>query len=368
MTGAPVRMQLYVLGRVMAGVAAALAVISSIILLIDFVELSRVLGGHLDLGFVELMSLTLLKSPAVILQLAPFVFLFGVLGAFVTLNRSSELVAMRAAGVSAWRFVLPSAGAAFLLGIVTITVINPIAASLNDRFEAQRAVIVLGHSVGSGQDIWLRQGDERSQVVIHARSHDTVGDVVRLKNVSLFIQTLSPTGPLGFSRRVEAAEARLEPGFWRLTDVTEVSPSAGSIHSEQLSIPSMLDHRTAMESFASPGTVAFWRLPATIRAAELAGYSSVRYRLRFQQLLATPLLFSAMSVLAAAFSLRLARLGGLAGLAAVGVGLGFLVFFLNQFCGALGSSEVLPTPLAAWALPALALLTGITLLSYSEDG
>ena len=251
---------------------------------------------------------------------------------------------------------------------MTITVINPIAASLNDRFEARRAVIVLGHSVGSGQDIWLRQGDERSQVVIHARSHDTVGDVVRLKNVSLFVQTLSPTGPLGFSRRVEAAEARLAPGFWRLTDVTEVSPSAGLVHSEQLSIPSMLDHRTAMESFASPGAVAFWRLPATIRAAELAGYSSVRYRLRFQQLLATPLLFSAMSVLAAAFCLRLARLGGLAGLAAVGVGLGFLVFFLNQFCGALGSSEVLPAPLAAWAPPALALLTGVTLLCYSEDG
>jgi lipopolysaccharide export system permease protein len=94
----------------------------------------------------------------------------------------------------------------------------------------------------------------------------------------------------------------------------------------------------------------------------------VGYRLRFQQLLATPLLFSAMSILAAAFSLRLMRLGGLAGLASVGVGLGFLVFFLNQFCGALGSSEVMPAPIAAWAPPILALLAGVTLLCYTEDG
>ncbi len=43
-----------------------------------------------------------------------------------------------------------------------------------------------------------------------------------------------------------------------------------------------------------------------------------------------------MTVLAAAFSLRLMRLGDLAGLAATGVALGFVIFFLSAFCGALG--------------------------------
>ena len=52
-----------------------------------------------------------------------------------------------------------------------------------------------------------------------------------------------------------------------------------------------------------------------MRLTEQAGFSANGYRLRFQQLLATPILFAAMSILAAAFSLRLARLGGLAGLA-----------------------------------------------------
>ena len=366
MTGAPLRLQAYVLGRTLAGLATALAVIGSVIALIDFVELSRTLGGRQEMSFVELLGLIALKSPAVILQLAPFVFLFGVLGAFVALNRRSELVAMRAAGVSAWRFVLPTAGAAFLIGVVAVGILNPLAAAMNARFEARRAAILLGGQ--AGRDIWLRQGDDRSQIVIHGKSHDTIGDVVRLKGVSLFVQTLTPGGGHAVSRRIEAAQARLEPGFWRLSDVREASPGAGAEHSEQLLIPSMLDHRTAMESFAAPGAVAFWRLPATIRAAELAGYSSVGYRLRFQQLLATPLLFSAMSILAAAFSLRLMRMGGLAGLAAIGVGLGFLVFFLNQFCGALGSSEVMPAPIAAWAPPILALLAGVTLLCYTEDG
>jgi lipopolysaccharide export system permease protein len=363
-----VRMQLYVLTRTLMGVGAALAVIASVIMLIEFVELSRTLGGRVELGFFDLLGLTFLKTPSVVLLLLPFVFLFGSMGAFVALNRRSELVAMRAAGVSAWRFIFPAAAASFVIGVLTVAVLNPAAATLNARFDDKSASLTNGKIPSARGDIWLRQGDDRNQIVIHAKAHDVDNETVRLKGVSLFIQNVAPGGGLDFSRRVEAAEARLMPGFWRLSDVREALPGAGSVRSEQLSIPSSLDRRTALERFVSPGAVAFWDLPATIRSAELAGYSAAGYRLRLQQLLATPLLFSAMSILAAAFSLRLMRLGDLAALAGAGVGLGFVVFFLGEFCGALGATEVIPPFVAAWAPPFLAILSGITLLCYTEDG
>ena len=75
-----------------------------------------------------------------------------------------------------------------------------------------------------------------------------------------------------------------------------------------------------------------------------------------------------MSILAAAFSLRLVRLGGLAGLAGAGVGLGFLVFFFNQFSGALADADIIPLFLAAWAPPVVTLLAGLGMLCYTEDG
>ena len=364
-TGA--RMQLYVLGRFLAGVGVALAVIASVIFLIDFVELSRTLGGRLDLTFVDLLGLTLLKSPAVILLLLPFVFLFGAIGAFVAMNRRSELVAMRAAGVSAWRFIFPAAAAAVAIGVLTTTVLNPAAAALNARFEDRQTAITQGPQTNPGE-IWLRQGDDRQQIVIHARSHDTQDEVVRLRGVSVFIQSVDPAGQLSFTRRFEASEAKLMPGYWRLSDVDESLPGAGSVHAERIALPSMLDHRTAMEKFVAPTAVDFWRLPSVIRSAELAGYSATGYRLRLQQLLSTPVLFAAMAVLGAAFSLRLMRLGDLAALAGGGVALGFALFFLDEFCGALGNAEVIPTTLAAWAPPVLALLAGVTLLCYTEDG
>ena len=189
-----------------------------------------------------------------------------------------------------------------------------------------------------------------------------------LNGVSMFVYSIDEKGGLRFSRRIEADEGRLMPGYWQLTGVREAAPGAAAVRSESLTIPSTLEEEDAIERFSSPDAIAFWRLPATIRWTEEAGFSALSYRLRLQQLLATPLLFAAMSVLAAAFSLRLMRLGGLARLAASGVALGFLFFFFNQLCGALGKSELIAPAAAAWAPPLLALLSGLTLLCYTEDG
>src|SRR5258705_6257905 len=157
------------------------------------------------------------------------------------------------------------------------------------------------------------------------------------------------------------------PGFCRLKQVREALPGSGSVRSEELSIPSTLDRRRALERFASPDTIPFWSLPATIEHAELAGYSVAGYRLRLQQLLATPLMFGAMTVLAAAFSLRLMRLGGLAMLAVAGVGGGFVIFFFHQLCRGLGGGEVIPPLVAARASPMLAPFGRAALRCHNGD-
>ncbi|WP_332769331.1 LptF/LptG family permease [Phenylobacterium sp.] len=362
------RLERYVMGRTLAGVGAALAVISAVILLVSFVNLSREVAVRADVGVAQLFGLTLLQAPATILLLAPFVFLFGGIAAYVGLNRRSELVAMRAAGISAWRFILPSAGAAFVIGVITVTVFNPLAAAFSARYESDRADLMENYLTDAPKEVWLRQGDERTQMVIHAKARDTVEGVVRLKAVSIFVYQKDKRGVPAFKRRLEAAEARLLPGYWRLTDVREASAGENSVRSDSLSIRSTLDAESAMERFAAPESVAFWRLPAAIRMTEQAGFSAGGYRLRHQQLLATPVLFAAMSILAAAFSLRLARLGGLAGLAGAGVGLGFVVFFFNEFSGALADADIIPLFAAAWAPPVVALLSGLALLCYTEDG
>ena len=362
------RVDRYVLAAAAAGVGAATAVIGVLIVLIDFVALSRDVGVRArDTSVGELFGLTLLQSPGVVLSLAPFAFLFGVLGAFVQLNRRSELVALRAAGVSAWRFIAPAALGAAVVGAASALLLNPAASALNSEFEARKAAVMEGYLVEAPKAVWLREGDRRGQAIIRA-ARRLPGAGVRLADASFFIYALDDIGGLRFTRRIDAAQAQLTPGSWRLTDALEGAPGASGVHYDALSIPSSLKPDAVQSTEQNAQAVPFWGLPGLIRATERAGFSATGYRLRFQQLLATPLMYAAMSVLAAAFSLRLLRLGGLGRLAGAAVALGFLFFFVSQLCQALGRSEVIPPALAAWAPPTLALLCGVTLLLYTEDG
>ena len=359
------RLEKYVLTRTLVAVAGALAVIAAIIMLIDTVELSRDVGARAEISFGEVFGLTLLKSPGLILQLLPFVFLFGVLGAFVNLNRKSELIAMRAAGVSAWRFIFPAAGAAFLVGVLTVGALNPLATLLNGRFEAIRAQLLDSYLDRSGEQIWLQQGDGRTQMIINATREDESG--LRLSDITASFYAIEG-GERRFIRRIEARQGVFIDGAWRLIEAREAGPGGSAVRYDNLSLPAGGDIRSALDRMNSAHVIPFWGLPGAIARAENAGLSATSYRLRLHQLLATPLMFAAMSILAAGFSLRLMRLGGLAALAGAGVALGFVFFFFDQLCSAMGRAGILAPFAAAWAPPLMALLCGFTLLCYTEDG
>jgi lipopolysaccharide export system permease protein len=361
------RIQTYVLWRTLTAILMAFLVITAVELLVDFVSVSRDVGARVDVTPSQVLGLTLMKAPSVLLVLLPFVFLFGTLAAFVGMNRRSELIAMRAAGLSAWRFIMPAAAAAFVFGLLAAMAFNPAAASLTARYQTSRAELMKDYLAASPKEVWMRQGGDQRQVVIHAKSR-IEGEGGVLRGVTAFFYTLDRQGAPQFDRRVEAKEARMGPDGLVLTDVSSARPGGFSEHSDSLILPSLMRNASGLLHTTPPDEVSFWDLPAAIRHAQDAGLTSTAYRLQLQQLLATPVLYSAMAVLAAAFSLRLIRLGGLAGLAGAGVGLGFAFFFFNEVCGALGRSGIIPTFAAAWAPPVLALLSGVTLLCYTEDG
>lgn len=361
------RIERYVLQQQGRSLLTALGVIAGLIMLIDFVEISRGLGSDVDLSALRILGLMLLKSPAVVLQLTPFVFLFGTLGAYVALNRRSELIAMRAAGVSAWRFVLPSAAMSLACGVVIVAALGPAASYADGVFQRERSRLSgQASEVAAPEAVWLREGDDERQIIIRADRQDRAGG--RLLGVTFFIYTNDAGGGRNFAERIDAASATLSAGSWRLVDAVGARIGERGVRYATLDLRSSLADQEAFDRFARPQSTPIWSLPAQISRVNAAGFSTTAYRLRLHQLLATPLVLAAMSILAAAFSLRLMRLGDLARMSAAAVVLGFAFFFVNQTSAAFGSAEVIAPWVAAWLPPLLALLAGLTLLVYTEDG
>ena len=114
--------------------------------------------------------------------------------------------------------------------------------------------------------------------------------------------------------------------------------------------------------------MSFWDLPGFIQNAQQAGFAANRYKLYFDSLLVLPALFAAMVFMAASFSLRLGRSGGLGRVVLISALSGFGVYFFGKLTQSLGQSGILPVLLAATA-PALAsILIGMTLVFHQEDG
>lgn len=361
------RLGIYMIWRVVGGVAVVLIAVLAAILLIDLVEQMRTVGTRADLGLLEALRLTLLKTPMLIEQTLPFVVLAGSMMAIIGLNRRSELVAMRAAGVSAWRFLAPAAFVGAILGVIAVTALNPLGARLYRAFEAEKDdVLTARPGIAAGENgVWLRQGDPEGQVVIHAEGVDASGATLQGATFMFFEVR---DNALRFTRRMYAETAELRPGFWQLTNLVEATPGGRPTRHSHLAIPTTLDATELINRFVTPATLSFWDLPRFISEARAAGFAPTRYELKWQSLLAYPLLLAVMAGLGAAFSLQLQRLGNLARWGAAGVGVGLFLFFYSQLAGAFAMTQTVPAVVAAWSAPMAGMFIALAMVAFLEDG
>lgn len=354
----------YIAGRTLRGILLAFLIVTAIIALVDYVEASRNIGADANLSPLQLLILTGLKIPKLIEQTIPFVVLFGVMGALSGMNKRSELTVMRAAGLSAWRFLRPALVVTALIGIAWSTIINPLSSRMMGEYDA-RAASVLGG--GQTDDIWLREGSDKAQRVIQAQSMDLAAK--RLDGVIFYEMELDVDGATVFERRFDSESARLlTPGFWTLEGVIENAPSEATRRSDTLTLPTSITVDDLREQSGQQVDPPFWSILNEIKANEEAGFSARKLRLQFHKLLALPFLLVAMTFIAAGVSMHLVRGGGTLRLLIMGAVMGFGVFFADSVVTAFGEVAILPVILAAWTVPLLVLLLGITHLARIEDG
>ncbi len=134
------------------------------------------------------------------------------------------------------------------------------------------------------------------------------------------------------------------------------------------SLKTNITREQVRDTFATPETPSLWELPEYIRLADNAGLAAAGYRLQWHKLISRPFLLAAMVLLAAAFSLRFARMGGVQKMVMGGVIAGFLLFVLQKITEDMTKTELLSPLTAAWIPVLIGGLTGFLVLLYQEDG
>ena len=353
----------YVAAAFLRMILGVFLTVFALVYTLDFVELMRRAGEAEGASAGLMARLALFRTPAVAEQVLPFAVLFGAIAALLALSRRLELVVARAAGISAWQFLQPGLLVAAGLGIVTITLYNPLSAGLKQRStEIEAKVFARSSKANSGKDIWLRQRGLDGQTVIRAST--AIEGTTTLAGVQAF--HFDESG--AFQATIEARQAVLHDGYWELLDARVVQPDEAPETYGSYLVASTLDPAQVRQSFTPPESVPFWQLTETIARTERAGLDATRYRLQLDVLLARPLLFVAMVFVAASVSLRFFRFGGVGRMVLGGVAAGFLLYVARQVMEGLGASGLVAPVVAAWFPAVVGSLLGTLTLLYLEDG
>ncbi|MBI1731818.1 MAG: LPS export ABC transporter permease LptG [Gammaproteobacteria bacterium] len=214
----------YLIGRIAVGVGVATAVLLPLFSFLDLLEeLEDVGEGSYELA--DAMRYVVLMIPRRLIQLAPFIALLGNVIALGRLAASLELVAMRAAGLSA----MGIARASLTLGLMVVAALAAleqfVAPVLQQQAMIQRsAALAQSTELGSGLGIWIR--DNRRVLRIGSMgSRDEPNDVE--------IMTFDAQGRMVEHLRSPHAEI-VDAGLWSLNRVTRKRIDGGSVITEQL--------------------------------------------------------------------------------------------------------------------------------------
>jgi LPS export ABC transporter permease LptG/LPS export ABC transporter permease LptF len=306
-------------------------------------------------------------TPNMIYTIAPLAVLIAVLVTFGVLNRNSEIIAMKATGISLYRLVIPIVSIAALLAVCLFAFDELYLPQANRKQEALRSTI-------KGRPPQTFLNPERQWIFgqPHPGEPDRIFyyqffDRDREEFVNMSVFELDPS-TFAVSRRIFASRVLwdTEIGAWRFQNGWErdfdganqknfrefINTSFSEIHEE----PGYF-----FKEIVPSQEMNFGQLDRYIRDLSQSGFDTMRLRVALWHKLAYPLIAIVMAMLAIPFALSMGRRGSLTGIAiAIAVALSYWV--VDNLFGAMGNVNYLPAPMAAWSSDILFGLAGGYLL------
>lgn len=343
--------------RSLAVLAALVVILQTLDLLGESGRILRQAGN----GDAQLWYYVSLRLPQLVERFLPFSALLGALITLATLNQNSEIVSMKAAGISAHQIIAPLVLASVLVAAAAFAfqerVVTRATATLNAWQAVEYGPVPAGSRVSS--NVWVRRGDD----LILARQVSGRGSGTRLRGVTIYARTGETLSAL-----ITAPRGRPAEGGWLLEEVERFD--VARTRTERL--PTLLVARgVEPDQFALSNVKANEQNFATLRESiadlKAAGIPTGALESGLWHKLSGPLSAVLMPLLAAVAAFGLARTGQLFLRAVAGMALGFAYFVIDNFALAMGNLGAYPPMLAAWAPFALFLLIGETVLIRTEE-
>jgi LPS export ABC transporter permease LptG/LPS export ABC transporter permease LptF len=363
----PLILDEYVMGSFLSNFALVLTSLVVLFIIFTFFELiGDIIRYRTSLAIVGDYLLNLI--PFILNSIMPLCSLVAVLITFGTLNRTSELTAMKATGISLYRIVAPVLVVATLLSALLFVFDETYLPAANRRQEALLSVIK-----GKPAQTFLRpdrkwmsgqtNGNGEPTRIFYYQFFDSDRNV--FANLTVF--EFQP-GTFNLTRRIFASSARWDDKLndwvfedgWQRTfageSTTSYQPFTLSTFPEIHEQPSYFkkEERQSQE-------MSYTELSSYIQDLKESGFDTMRLRVQLNRKLAYPLMTLVLAILAIPFSLLSGKRGSIAGVGTA-IGVAICYWVIAGIFENLGDVNSLPAMLAAWSPDLLFAIAGSYLL------
>lgn len=358
----PSRTVAFYMGRMfLVRTIAILAAFVLVLQALDLLSESGTILGYPGNGDAELWRYVSLRTPEIAAWFLPFSVLLGTIFTLSTLNQNSEIIALKASGLSAHQVLAPliavSLGIAFIAFTFNDRVVSRATATLNRWQKVQYGPLPAERA--DRLNVWVREGDD----LVQAQRVNGKGNGVRLTDVTIFDRT---GGEL--SAVIRAPSGTRDGDGWRIRDAVrfDVQTGASKPLGSVLVARGVRPDQFTLSNIDADG-LSFAALRAAISDLTDAGRPTKALEGTMWHKIAGPLSSILMPLLGAVAAFGLARSGKLFVRAVIGTALGFAYFVADNFALAMGNLGAYPPILAAWAPFFLFLMIGELLLVRTEE-
>lgn len=343
-------------------IVAVLVMLVLVLMMLDLLSRSGDILAVPGNGQAELLRYVSLRVPQLVQSFLPYSVLLATLITLVALNQNSEVIAMKAAGLSAHQVLSPLLLTAALVAVVSFgfneRVVTRATATLKAWEAAEWGVPPADSGVKS--NVYLTDGTN----VLTAATVRGSGRQTVMENVTWYVRGSGGA----ILQRVQAPRASFADRGWLLEQPERFDvATAVTDRPAQLLVGTGLTIEqidlAAVDADAEP----FWKLSESIASYEAVGRRTSELRAKWWHKLSGPLSAFLMPLLGSIAAFGLARSGQLFLRAIIGMALGFAYFVVDNAALAMGSFGGYPPFLAAWGPFCLFLLLGETVLIRTEE-
>ena len=352
----------YIINEYIKSLFVVIAVMLSIILLINLLDEFNFFKSKKDLKFIFFIIFTILKIPNVLINLFPFIILFAGITFYLKIYNHNEVISLRVMGYSNIQIILIPAITSFIIGYVIIFLIVPLSSSMLKYYEGLRSDynetknLVFVNETG----IWVLDKNEKEKNIIRIEKINK--DFSVINQITIYNYDISNN----FIKRIDADEGIINDKNWQLNKVHIITANKKNNKENYLNnynYTSNININELKNVYKNTETTSLLDINKEMLILEDKGYSTIDLRIRYQKLISFPIYLLAMSILSGLMIINLGKTSNYLKYGSYGVLISIIIYFLNDLSITIAKSGIISVDFSVWIpifLIILINLVGIT--------